>query len=1719
MPRIVNPVVGELNPNIYTAAQSAGLSPQEATVIEQFSFTVKNAKRLRNMGGKQAKQEFEALDEDAQNLIRAMYPDAEFAKEDQSLLKKTLAVGSWIAKGLSSPIVMTFQVAGEYGKLINTPYSAGRQIAQGESAGLNKGLNPFANTVWSKAYAGKSLYDKGAVGRLQEKYGQEKVLLAQGLLAGKTPGEVIEEYGSVDAKIIDAIATAFDEPEKFNLVLEDVKYAQTSPGRDLARSALEATPDPTYKTNPILKMFTGDLADPKVFASWQKVAKKTTGFTDAFYQLLVDPLTYVTGGTSKVATKGGKYADTIAKEAQDGNYIGAIKQVFAKPDVRQLWDGELGQLLKKFKEAPNNAEKAITYRQIAQDYPGFSNFETVDILSRNGTFDAASAEVFFSDVFNANMLLGGRVDGVTFLRNGVATARNQRHISGGMAATADAIFNPSVASKATLDRVDALQAKGAEAADILKTVGDDIDKGVNVSGIQRFTDIDADIKKARRIAEVTGRIMSRNPGGGRILFGEDAIKTAETFRLVARQAFTRDVADYVTFEFLQASTNDQIVMLRNLYATIMQRYGLHGTPEGRAFMDEILNKTFNNQSGMTAVARTEVPTEFIDDVSEHVLRVENDVPFLQARGAIQPSQLAEGVAVLPYEEIIQVAAMTRRKNSIPALFDGATRNKYVSEFVNFWTIYTLFPRLGIRSAIDETFMYALSAPAQDLLRFARPSIYKEKAVLTTLTGSKAAVGPVKRALNKVFRKGGPEERLSIEERIRIPQEIADNLGIPVEEVTNMMIREETVSRVFAMYGVDEAVGNFRWIKEAFVYHPDALNSMASSVAARSSLSGRIDKDIIDAVFTESTLSQALADVSVKVGRKFRPMPAEQLRRVNDKYLTLAHFDQFFRRFVANSRTIAPGVVVDPVTAFFRNNGLRTSQDFAIARTEMLEVLGVKYDYQIRQFFIDPKRAGSVKKFLDEFGDTTGFRQRGVSDANIARIHVETMLLDMRTAFHGGPKSFNEELFNLVATKHNALVKYEMESGAKVAGKWSKSSGNISFEEFEKATVGMRLQGDINTAIEFTELIPKRELESLWARHGNFLMEQMDRQVTGIFRQPAVISTYTRLREGYTGFQAEFVRVTKKSLLEENKNMTEETAQRIAEATAAKRYTEISMNEAVDSVLKYVDNPAIRSNFAVSTRTVARFYRATEDFWRRYYRLMRDKPLQVIYRMRLAHQGLSARGEIYYDDDNEPYVILPTDTIINTAVEPVMRKLTGGAFKVPQFNDVTLKLRLINPSFSPDAGAFSLSGPVAALSFIGFRSLLGYAPGPLDAPAEYVADELDTYALGYLGDNITVQRAITPLFLQNVRDILPRQEMTRQETTATFQAIAYIQAFGSPDIQLPDNPTDEQKAEYIKTIKIAAHNVIAARALLGMISPISPTLRESKGVPSYIKATGITSMRAEFFDILAGIEKTESDEVFDPYELAVAMFVGKNPNKIIYTVSRSEKNTKVLIDKTDAVKKWSLFNKKTIDTYGEAAYIFAPQIGDYTADAYNWLEANDFIQSPTLEKYLDDVQIARAKQQYFDIERQERELLANEASIPARRTIINSATNARQQIKNANPLLNLSLQTGGFEIATEERLFSSVQQMLLNPDAPIEAGTRKRMATATKLIQEYISFSKDPEMRNIWNFTEAKRSKREAIEQVLETLTKVDPAVREANRAIFSSILKFYSRDTYTIGGN
>jgi hypothetical protein len=71
-----------------------------------------------------------------------------------------------------------------------------------------------------------------------------------------------------------------------------------------------------------------------------------------------------------------------------------------------------------------------------------------------------------------------------------------------------------------------------------------------------------------------------------------------------------------------------------------------------------------------------------------------------------------------------------------------------------------------------------------------------------------------------------------------------------------------------------------------------------------------------------------------------------------------------------------------------------------------------------------------------------------------------------------------------------------------------------------------------------------------------------------------------------------------------------------------------------------------------------------------------------------------------------------------------------------------------------------------------------------------------------------------------------------------------------------------------------------------------------------------------------------------------------------------------------------------------------------------------------------------------------------------------------------------------------------------------------MGTAIKLVRDFIAFANDPELKNLTNFTQIKAERKTQLETNLKELMLGDLYVKEANRAIFDSILNFYSRDSY-----
>jgi hypothetical protein len=95
------------------------------------------------------------------------------------------------------------------------------------------------------------------------------------------------------------------------------------------------------------------------------------------------------------------------------------------------------------------------------------------------------------------------------------------------------------------------------------------------------------------------------------------------------------------------------------------------------------------------------------------------------------------------------------------------------------------------------------------------------------------------------------------------------------------------------------------------------------------------------------------------------------------------------------------------------------------------------------------------------------------------------------------------------------------------------------------------------------------------------------------------------------------------------------------------------HNAANIMLKYVDNPALRSQFAFDMRIVGRFIRATEDFSKRTLRWMLKHPTSIPYRIGHASHATDGSGITYTDDDGNKYVVIPNDGVFWQDIAPAI----------------------------------------------------------------------------------------------------------------------------------------------------------------------------------------------------------------------------------------------------------------------------------------------------------------------------------------------------------------------------------------------------------------------------------------------------------------------------------
>jgi hypothetical protein len=1672
--RSLSPNVAKASPGLYAAGARTNLTREERNLIEGWANIKSTHEELMRMDNDKAAEAFRKLDPDWQETLQTYYKVDYGNKSSKEMLiedpvkRKLLGIDNGLSIGdvFKSPFRFMFAAAEQYTNIINTPWSMAQEAA------INR-ESFWTRTNFEASYDGDFLYDNKELDKLINKHGKELGFAAMHLLAGKTPGQIIDAWGPNDANILEAINLVFNDPDKIANVMNEFDRARLSPGRNVARW--------------VNKQF--DI-EAEEHPDWFKFG---SGSIDFAFQIFADPLTYLTAGASNIG-KANKLTKALISSRDSVEY-------FANPAAARYFKG-YGEKIGEYKKAMDNKDAATAGRlkqEISNRYKLHGTDQDIDFWAQKGVTDYDSFKAQFTDPNSENFskLVQGRVVGVAFSRETAAVARPGRELG---LKVKEKIKNTFL-GKPRWDELDEM-----ETSKLLK----DVFEG-NLSDVEKVIQETA----GKGLAKVKKQIeyqFSLHPGSKGVFFDDDnVVKTLDIVRQQANLAFKDKTLAHLFTEHFRTATQDQRKILKkHLDELIIRSTGLMGISGGKEFLKRNIDASYGSDMGFTAGRDATRPAHFgKSKVSTDVL------------GPLGPSQMKNQLSAIDYRDVSEFVAAGQLKqvkqnpkldvNTASKLIGGVYNSKAVGDFVDVWSIGTLFPQLGVRTAYDESFFFALTAKLPFITEFFKAQKYGK--VLDAYTGSKAGTGAIKNVIQSsvgkvIGKEVGAIRAITQKQR----DEIYDEKTLRFNEFGSAREAEQFARKKIADLAINTKYGNKldpvekEYLQDLMLYNP---NTMADASAIKI-IDATMNRQAIRGdtrIITKSNNDKSLEEAGMLVTDNYT---LRRLKEMSDTELDTLMFHNFTTGFAQDAYKFG----ADPAAIFIRNNGLKTEKDVDKAVNEFLKETGFVFNGKIWQ--VNNNKVGDVQRFINTSSHMQKFD--GMSDVEKVTEFAKDVFADLYVRFHGDIDNFNAPLLEVFRPYINGYVNDHRLILELIDKKnpLLHPSGMTKIPSYSSLAKNGRPKEEIVSNLDFEYGLPRN-----FRKYGDRLYEGMSRAADDIYRNASVQAHYMIYRKAEAVAEAAMKANIERNLIAEG--MDADRAAKIATEQSKEFFINRAMTRATNQVLKYADNPDIRTVFAYNVRTVGRFYRAVEDFHRRMYRLVSENKLSSIYRMRLMATGLDSFGSIHEDDDGEKYAVLPMDDVIYGAVNGTLQMLTNGKVGVnqPLFNDITFKLTGLNPSFQTDAGVPYLSGPAGSLSVLAVKSLLGKFD-----PTANIAEDLDQWTLGSMGDNVTFRSAVVPKFVNNIWKMLDPDERDQQEVSAYVQAIAYNQANGlgidPADYENDKAGLDKAKREYLHDLKISAHNIIVTRALLGMILPVSVQTKDTKDLPTYLKENGVVSMKSSFYEVYDEI-KLKYPDVDNAYELALATWTGRNPGKVVYVVSTNQEGVKPFIDYSNEMQDWAISNRDDIKKYGVGALVFAPNSGEFAPGVYKWAESTGIVnripEDKTLSKYISDyfdgVMLQEYANAYYDLADKEAEDMREVpfTDITMRRSTMGAYDKKRQEFMLKVPGLDDYIKSGVDNDDASE-FVQSAYNYVNSPTAAVKPDVKQKINQAYEIYNNFMSYANQVDAMDPSGAADIKRAEKERSIKLIQEIVNSDPtkAVEQYFKYGLLKLMSAKSRD-------
>jgi hypothetical protein len=996
----------------------------------------------------------------------------------------------------------------------------------------------------------------------------------------------------------------------------------------------------------------------------------------------------------------------------------------------------------------------------------------------------------------------------------------------------------------------------------------------------------------------------------------------------------------------------------------------------------------------------------------------------------------EQLALFPYQlstsmvipSVVDLDRLTARQGLVSKLV-GVSHNKWADKITSGWSFLTLAgPRFAIRNAIEDDMFY--------LARGRNPW----DLVKGNLWSTRIRVGKGANILN--------------------PDGTAKTSLQKLKDVAFLNVESGEVGVINKFVLADELEEFARKVADAT--SEDEVRGVMAEAVMRRKLGYKIDPEgtkIIADLAKYGDLDNLLADIAE--GAKNGARGGGRYQNIADDVSRFGKMDAIIINDKAYKRSMGdiPFANFNPVA----NEQAMVSWLFQIGvmANDDLARIGVKYlkdeDKAINEMF------KYLKSLPQRDRDKFQLYFKGADEYT----HAQRAFLAVNTLFSRADGKLNEELWSKV-------VKTDADGYVRVTAKDLRLSDLPTDPKMAPTYISGPTLVPVSASDNFAA--------SMWDKGWDAMGEANARWT----RERIVMNEYVRYTKelNESGY-------TQKVIDQLTAGKTDEAYEK-AYKSAQQQVISLAQDLAKDNALAYVDNPAVRSQLAMSGRNFSRFYRATEDFYRRFYRTVRYNP-EAITRASLTYDGIAHSGFVQTDDTGEDYFFYPGTTAMYQAMGATMR-LFGqeDGIKAPMPVEFSAKLKMITPSTNPDSLFPTFAGPLSAVSL---KAIFNVVPA---------LDKLERVLLGAYSEDQPMISAVFPAHINRLLAALDRDERNSQYASAARKASAYLEANGHGLAPKIDPVTGQEIAltvgeleDYKDKLSASTITALTLRFVLGFFVPAAPQTTLKSDIAVWVRENGETNFKQTWNNL---VTKTGS------YDKAMNEWIRLFPKEIPYTVSESDSTVVAILSANENANKWITDNKALIKKYPEGAGFFIPKQGEFDFDAYKLLINMGLKESKLVRDYLREVSTARDESFYYaqkDLYEEELATISNDFS---KRNLKTQWETWSKQYKKARPNLQEEMGKGAENAIKRTQALSDLTTMLSDPTVKVDPAVRKPIEGMLTTYNDYIN-ARDSVFSSSQSAENYKDMLKQRTKVELLRLSKLNRNAEDAYFALFSKLIR------------